>query len=112
MKKLLIISTAIAFTLSAGVANACPKGTHLEGGKGPKHKGGTCVAAMKAASQMPMKMDAMPMKKDAMPMKMDAMPSKKDAMPMKMDGMPSKMDGMPSKMDAMPMKMDSKPMKH
>ncbi|MBC7751447.1 MAG: hypothetical protein H7Z73_06965 [Candidatus Saccharibacteria bacterium] len=85
MKKLLVVSTAIVFAMSAGAANACPKGTHLEGGKGPKHKGGTCVAAMKAASEMPMK-------KDAMPMKMDAMPSKKDAMPMKMDAMPMKMD--------------------
>jgi len=91
MKKLLVVSTAIAFALSAGAANACPKGTHLEGGQGPKHKGGTCVAAMKASSPMPMK-------KDAMPSKMDAMPMKKDAMPMKMDAMPSKNDTMPVKM--------------
>ena len=102
MKKLLVVSTAIAFALSAGAANACPKGTHLEGGKGPKHKGGTCVAAMK--------MHSMSMKKDAMPSKMDAMPMKKDAMPSKMDAMPSKNDAMPMKMDAKPaaMKMASK----
>ena len=108
MKKLLIVSTAIAFALSAGAANACPKGTHLQGGSGPKHKGGTCVAAMKAASKMPMKKDAMPMKMDSMPMKKDAMPMKMDAMPSKKDAMPMKMDAMPSKMDAMPMKMDGK----
>jgi hypothetical protein len=61
MKKLIIVSTAIAFALSAGAANACPKGTHLEGGTGPKHKGGTCVAATKAAP-VAMKMDSKSMK--------------------------------------------------
>ncbi|GAC1382059.1 MAG: hypothetical protein NVS3B3_24510 [Aquirhabdus sp.] len=91
MKKLIVVSTAIAFVLSAGAANACPKGTHLEGGKGPNHKGGTCVAAMKAASPMSMKKDAMPSKMDAMPMKKDTMPSKMDAMPSKNDAMPMKM---------------------
>lgn len=54
MKKLVIVTTAIVFALTAGIANACPKGTHLEGGTGPKHKGGKCVAAAPA----PMKMDS------------------------------------------------------
>lgn len=108
MKKLLVVSTAITLALSAGAASACPKGTHLEGGTGPKHKGGNCVAAMKAASAMSMKKDAMPSKMDAMPSKNDAMPSKMDAMPSKKDAMPMKMDAMPSKNDAMPMKMASK----
>ncbi len=72
MKKLIIVSTAVVFALSAGVANACPKGTHLEGGTGPKHKGGKCVAAapaMKMDSKAPaMKMDD----KKPMAMKMAA----------------------------------------
>ena len=45
MKKLLVVSTALVFALSAGAANACPKGTHLTGGTGKHHKGGTCAAA-------------------------------------------------------------------
>ncbi len=52
MKKLLVVTTAIAFALSAGAASACPKGKHLEGGTGPKHKGGTCVAAAPMAMKM------------------------------------------------------------
>lgn len=85
MKKLMIVSTAIAFALTAGVANACPKNTHLEGGTGPKHKGGKCVANTPAPAPMAMKMDAnkpMAMKMDskAPAMKMDA----KKPMAMKM----------------------------
>ncbi len=87
MKKLIVVSTAIAFALTAGAASACPKGTHLEGGTGPKHKGGKCVAAAPAAAPAPMamKMDAnkpMAMKMDskAPAMKMDA----KKPMAMKM----------------------------
>jgi len=82
MKKLIVVSTAIAFALTAGAASACPKGTHLEGGTGPKHKGGKCVSA--SAAPMAMKMDAKPMamKMDskAPAMKMDA----KKPMAMKM----------------------------
>lgn len=77
MKKLIIVSTAIAFALTAGVANACPKGTHLEGGTGPKHKGGKCVAAAPATAPAPM---AMKMDSKAPAMKMDA----KKPMAMKM----------------------------
>jgi len=86
MKKLMIVSTAVVFALSAGVANACPKGTHLEGGTGPKHKGGKCVAAAPATpAPMAMKMDskapmAMKMDSKAPAMKMDA----KKPMAMKM----------------------------
>ncbi|MBF7691201.1 hypothetical protein [Acinetobacter pollinis] len=45
MKKLLstsIIALSLA-AVSAG-AMACPKGTSLQGGTGPHHKGGKCVA--------------------------------------------------------------------
>jgi hypothetical protein len=93
MKKLfVVVSTAIAFVLTAGVANACPKGTHLEGGTGPNHKGGKCVAMTGKATPAPMamKMDAKPaaMKMDAKPMtmKMDAKPTamKMTAKPMAM----------------------------
>lgn len=45
MKKLIstsIIALSVA-TLSAG-AMACPKGSSLQGGTGPHHKGGKCVA--------------------------------------------------------------------
>jgi hypothetical protein len=102
MKKLLVVvSTAIAFVLTAGVANACPKGTHLEGGTGPNHKGGKCVAMTGKATPAPMamKMDAKPAE---MKMKMDAKPAE-----MKMEAKPASM-----KMDAKPtaMKMTAKPM--
>jgi hypothetical protein len=73
MKKLIIVTTAMAFALTAGLANACPKGTHLEGGTGPKHKGGKCVAAAPAApAPMAMKMESKPtaMKMSAKPMAM------------------------------------------
>lgn len=42
MKKVFIAAVCLAgaFSLSA---QACPRGTHPEGGTGPHHKGGTCV---------------------------------------------------------------------
>ncbi|AXI03321.1 hypothetical protein [Aquirhabdus parva] len=59
MKKLLIATTAVVFALSAGAANACPKGQHMEGGTGAHHKGGKCVANVAPAAK-PMAM-SMPM---------------------------------------------------
>ncbi len=50
MKKLMVVSSALALMLSAGAANACPKGTHPTGGVGPHHKGGTCVAGTSTSS--------------------------------------------------------------
>ncbi len=49
MKKLLVVSSALALALASGAASACPKGKHMEGGTGPHHKGGKCVAMAKAA---------------------------------------------------------------
>lgn len=44
MKKItLAVISTIALSLSANVF-ACPKGTTIQGGVGPKHKGGKCVA--------------------------------------------------------------------
>jgi hypothetical protein len=70
MKKLIIVTTAMAFALTAGLANACPKGTHLEGGVGAKHKGGTCVAAAPMAMKMETKPTSMKMTAKPMAMKM------------------------------------------
>jgi|GEM_PF-2376952 len=59
MKKLLVVSSALALALTAGAVNACPKGQHMEGGTGAHHKGGKCVPTMKkeampaAAASMP-----------------------------------------------------------
>jgi hypothetical protein len=46
MKKIVIAAVLALFT--ANMAYACPKGTSLEGGTGPNHKGGKCVAAADA----------------------------------------------------------------
>jgi hypothetical protein len=109
MKKLIIVTTAMAFALTAGVANACPKGTHLEGGVGAKHKGGKCVAAAPVAMKMDAKADAMKMdaKADATKMdaKADSMKMKAKAMSMKMD---AKADSMKMKAKPMAMKMSTK----
>lgn len=44
MKKLTqLCSVGILATLLSATAFACPKGTILSGGTGPKHKGGKCV---------------------------------------------------------------------
>jgi len=45
MKKIATILTAGLFTVLSASAFACPKGTQLQGGTGPNHKGGKCVAA-------------------------------------------------------------------
>jgi hypothetical protein len=46
MKKIVI--AALLGLFAANMAFACPKGTHLEGGTGPNHKGGKCVAVASA----------------------------------------------------------------
>jgi hypothetical protein len=46
MKKIVIV--ALLGLFAANMAFACPKGTHLEGGTGPNHKGGKCVASSDA----------------------------------------------------------------
>ncbi len=45
MRKIATILTAGLFTVLSASAFACPKGTQLQGGTGPNHKGGKCVAA-------------------------------------------------------------------
>ncbi|NUF33114.1 hypothetical protein HUN19_03885 [Acinetobacter oleivorans] len=45
MKKLSTIITAGVLAMLSVSAFACPKGTQLQGGTGPNHKGGKCVAA-------------------------------------------------------------------
>jgi hypothetical protein len=42
MKK--IVFAAILGLFASSMAFACPKGSHMEGGTGPHHKGGKCVA--------------------------------------------------------------------
>lgn len=44
MKKLSTILTAGVLAMLSVSAFACPKGTQLQGGTGPNHKGGKCVA--------------------------------------------------------------------
>lgn len=45
MKKVATLLTASLFSVLSASAFACPKGTQLQGGTGPNHKGGKCVAA-------------------------------------------------------------------
>jgi hypothetical protein len=51
MKKLSTILTAGVLAMLSVSAFACPKGTQLQGGTGPHHKGGKCVANGKATAQ-------------------------------------------------------------
>ncbi|MCH7353133.1 hypothetical protein MMP61_15565 [Acinetobacter sp. NIPH 1958] len=44
MRKIATILTAGLFTVLSASAFACPKGTQIQGGTGPNHKGGKCVA--------------------------------------------------------------------
>ena len=48
MKKIATILTAGLFTVLSASAFACPKGTQLQGGTGPNHKGGKCVVVKQA----------------------------------------------------------------
>lgn len=45
MKKVATLLTAGLFSVLSASAFACPKGTQLQGGTGPNHKGGKCIAA-------------------------------------------------------------------
>jgi hypothetical protein len=51
MKKIVI--AAVLGLFAANMAYACPKGAHLEGGTGPNHKGGKCVAVAVADAKAP-----------------------------------------------------------
>ncbi|WP_171478561.1 hypothetical protein [Acinetobacter ihumii] len=44
MKKISVIILSSSLALLSATAFACPKGTSLQGGTGPNHKGGKCVA--------------------------------------------------------------------
>ena len=44
MKKISTVLLAASFAMLSATAFACPKGTELQGGTGPHHKGGKCVA--------------------------------------------------------------------
>ena len=44
MKKISTAILATTFALLSATAFACPKGTEMQGGTGPHHKGGKCVA--------------------------------------------------------------------
>ncbi|ENV53820.1 hypothetical protein BSN82_07840 [Acinetobacter baylyi] len=61
MKKLTMAVVAGSFALLSATAFACPKGTQLQGGTGPHHKGGKCVAVAgkpaPAKEKMTMKTD-------------------------------------------------------
>ncbi|WP_151750559.1 hypothetical protein [Acinetobacter sp. TUM15131] len=44
MRKIATSLTAGLFTVLSASAFACPKGSQIQGGTGPNHKGGKCVA--------------------------------------------------------------------
>ncbi|MDC4711467.1 hypothetical protein NQ806_02905 [Acinetobacter baumannii] len=58
MKKLSTILTAGVLAMLSVSAFACPKGTQLQGGTGPNHKGGKCVAVHGKATAQKAKKDA------------------------------------------------------
>lgn len=45
MKKITCSVIALCLSTLSATAFACPKGTTLQGGEGPHHKGGKCVLA-------------------------------------------------------------------
>lgn len=47
MKKIIHLAVAATIASLSATAMACPKGTTLQGGTGPNHKGGKCVATLK-----------------------------------------------------------------
>ncbi|MHA3090597.1 hypothetical protein [Acinetobacter brisouii] len=55
MKKILTSAVALTFAVLSANAMACPKGTTLQGGTGPKHKGGKCVLVHKVDKKAPAK---------------------------------------------------------
>lgn len=72
MKKLSTILTAGVLAMLSVSAFACPKGTQLQGGTGPHHKGGKCVAVSGKTTAQKAKKEA---KKDMNEQKHAAMTS-------------------------------------
>lgn len=74
MKKLSTILTAGVLAMLSVSAFACPKGTQLQGGTGPNHKGGKCVASHgKATAKKEVAKAKQDVKKDMTEQKHDAM---------------------------------------
>ncbi|WP_336166368.1 hypothetical protein [Acinetobacter sp. 161(2023)] len=59
MKKLSTILTAGVLAMLSVSAFACPKGTQLQGGTGPHHKGGKCVVVSGKTTAQKTKKEAM-----------------------------------------------------
>lgn len=92
MKKLSTILTAGVLAMLSVSAFACPKGTQLQGGTGPNHKGGKCVAADgKATAKKEVAKAKQDVKKDMTEQKHEAMTksmhAQHDANQMKHDAM-------------------------
>lgn len=92
MKKLSTILTAGVLAMLSVSAFACPKGTQLQGGTGPNHKGGKCVAAHgKATAKKEVVKAKQDVKKDMTEQKHEAMTksmhAQHDANQMKHDAM-------------------------
>ncbi|MCU4562282.1 hypothetical protein [Acinetobacter sp. WU_MDCI_Abxc222] len=66
MKKLSTILTAGVLAMLSVSAFACPKGTQLQGGTGPNHKGGKCVAVHGKTTAQKAKKEVTKTKQDAM----------------------------------------------
>lgn len=62
MKKILTSAVALTFAVLSANAMACPKGTTLQGGTGPKHKGGKCVVVKQATPTKAQEKKAAPAK--------------------------------------------------
>lgn len=77
MKKLSTILTAGVLAMLSVSAFACPKGTQLQGGIGPNHKGGKCVAVHGKATAQKAKKEVTKTKQDV---KKDLSTQKHDAM--------------------------------
>ncbi|ENU80678.1 hypothetical protein F975_01464 [Acinetobacter sp. ANC 3789] len=69
MKKILTSAIALTFAVLSANAMACPKGTTLQGGTGPKHKGGKCVMVHKVQKKTPAKMPEKKMNNTPVPNK-------------------------------------------
>lgn len=77
MKKLSTILTAGVLAMLSVSAFACPKGTQLQGGTGPNHKGGKCVAVHGKTTAQKAKKEVTKTKQDV---KKDLSTQKHDAM--------------------------------
>lgn len=77
MKKLSTILTAGVLAMLSVSAFACPKGTQLQGGTGPNHKGGKCVAVHGKTAAQKVKKEATKTKQDV---KKDMTEQKHEAM--------------------------------